>query len=274
MKQKKVISIVMLCIFQLHSFAQYLPKSIIPYRIDICLNKTSNLIFPEAIKSVDRGSGTVLAQKAAGVENILQIKAGEPNLSPTNLTVITADGHFYSFSVSYASNPTTLNYCFVGDSSGKAMISDQPLAEASFTATANAIKSRRHSIQKSSWEQSIKLSLTNIFMKDDLLWLEIGIRNKSLIPFTPAYARFFLQDLKTTKRTATQQNELMALHHTPLSNVSAQSSQAYVFAFTPFTIPYAKDLIIQWGEREGSRLLTLYINHQTFRKIKALTETN
>ena len=201
MKQKQLILIGMLCFLRLYSVAQYLPKSIAPYRIDICLDKTSNLIFPEAIKSVDRGSHDVLAQKATGVENILQVKAGEPNFTPTNLTVITADGHFYSFAVSYSSQPAVLNFSFVGDSSEKAIIRDQPLPEASFSATANAIKGKRHSVHKSTREQNIKLSLTNLFMKNDLLWLEIGINNRSLIPFTPAYARFFLQDTKTAKRT-------------------------------------------------------------------------
>src|SRR4051812_37752723 len=63
-----------------------------PYPLNITLNKTTNLIFPYAIKSVDRGSADVLAQKAKGVENILLVKAGKENFSETNLSVITADG--------------------------------------------------------------------------------------------------------------------------------------------------------------------------------------
>ncbi len=272
MKQIHVILIGMLCFFQLHPFAQYLPKSIPPFRVDICPDKTSNLIFPDAIKSVDRGSQAVLAQKATGVENILQLKAAGKDFTPTNLTVITADGHFYSFAVSYAFNPAILNFSFVGDSSEKAIIKDQSLAEGSFIATSNTIKSKRHSIHKSIKEQSIKLTLSNLFMKDDLLWLEIGIDNKSLIPFIPAYARFFLQDIKTAKRTATQQNEIIPIHNTALTKVSEHSSQVYVFAFTPFTVPKTKELVIQWGESEGSRLLTLHINHRTLRKVKPLKE--
>jgi hypothetical protein len=46
-----------------------------PYPLWVTLNKTTNLIFPYAIKSVDRGSRDVLAQKAKGVENILLVKA-------------------------------------------------------------------------------------------------------------------------------------------------------------------------------------------------------
>src|SRR5881275_3044240 len=102
-KSFRVLFTSMLCyLLQKDVFAQYLPKPITPYRIDIGYNKTSNLIFPYAIKSVDKGSADILAQKASGVENILQIKAGEQNFKETNLTVITANGQFYSFIVNYS----------------------------------------------------------------------------------------------------------------------------------------------------------------------------
>ena len=272
MKQIHVILAVMLCFFQLHLFAQYLPKSILPYQINICPDKTSNLIFPVAIKSVDRGSQAVLAQKATGVENILQVKAADKDFTPTNLTVITAEGHFYSFAVSYALSPAILNFSFVSDSSEKAIIKDQSLAEASFTSTANAIKSNRHSIHKSIREQDIKVTLSNLFIKDDLLLVEISINNQSLVPFLPEYARFFIQDMKTAKRSATQQIELLPLQHTALDKVNGHTSQTYVFSFTPFTVPRTKELIIQMGENKGSRLLTLHVNHRINRKIKEWKE--
>src|SRR5690606_35840587 len=82
------------------------------FPIAITSNKTTNLIFPYDIRSVDRGSKEVLVQKARGTENILQLKAAQENMKETNLTVITADGKLYSFLLRYASNPKTLNYSF------------------------------------------------------------------------------------------------------------------------------------------------------------------
>ena len=251
-------------------YAQYLPKSIEAYRIDISYDKTSNLIFPYSIKSVDIGSTAVLAQKAPGVENILQLKAGEQNFKETDVTVITADGHFYSFIVNFTTEPSALNLSFVGDSTGKAIIKDQLLGEASFTTIANTIKNKKHFLHKHVWEQSIKLSLNNIFIKNDVMWLQIGVTNQSLIPFTPVFVRFFLQDTKTARRTATQQSEITPLYKTPLNKADKRFVQSYVFAFTPFTVPATKELIIQIGEGEGNRLLTLPVSHQTMLKIKSL----
>ena len=83
-----------------------------PYHVNITLNKTTHLIFPCSIKSVDRGSGEVLAQKAKGVDNILLVKAGRENFTETNLSVITTDGKLYSFLLDYTSNPSLLNLSF------------------------------------------------------------------------------------------------------------------------------------------------------------------
>src|SRR3954470_10418956 len=83
-----------------------------PYPLKITLNKTTNIIFPYAIKSVDRGSADVLAQKAKGVENILLVKAGRENFPQTNLSVVTADGKLYSFILDYISNPSAINLSF------------------------------------------------------------------------------------------------------------------------------------------------------------------
>lgn len=79
------------------------------YPLTISQAKTTNIIFPQAIISVDRGSRYILAQKAKGVENILQVKAARDSFPETNLSVITADGRLNSFVVNYSSQPPALN---------------------------------------------------------------------------------------------------------------------------------------------------------------------
>src|ERR1044072_5277671 len=82
---------------------------IMPYPLVVTYYKTTNLIFPYNIKSVDRGSKDILVQKAKGVENILQVKAGKMGFDETNLTVITADGKLYSYLLNYVDTPVVLN---------------------------------------------------------------------------------------------------------------------------------------------------------------------
>ncbi len=234
--------------------------------------KTSNLIFTSSIKSVDRGSENVLAQKASGIENILQLKAGQENFRETNITVVTADGHFYSFAVSYNSNPGTLNYSFVSDSSEKAIVANQPMTSVSYNKIAKQILHQKSSIHKIAVVENVWLGLNNLFIKDNMLWLHITISNNSLIPFHPAFLRVFIQDRKQVKNTAIQQSEITPLIPVSLQTIDAHSAQSYVFVCYPFSVPDTRHLIIQAGEAEGSRQLTLELTRRIMKKIKPLPQ--
>src|SRR4051794_40844033 len=76
-----------------------------PYPLQICYNKTTNLVFPYNVKSVDRGSADMLVQKAKYADTILQLKAASEGFKETNLSVVTSDGKLYSFLVQYAPSP-------------------------------------------------------------------------------------------------------------------------------------------------------------------------
>src|SRR5690349_19985421 len=74
-------------------------------QVEVTDNKTSSIVFPVSITSVDRGSRDVLAQKVKGVTNVLHVKAGRQGFSDTNLTVIASDGRIHHFFVRYADQP-------------------------------------------------------------------------------------------------------------------------------------------------------------------------
>jgi len=77
-----------------------------PVKLEVTVNKTTNLVFPIAIISIDRGSESIVVQKAT--ENILRIKAVSPAFAETNLSVVTSDGKLYSFLVNYSPDPKYL----------------------------------------------------------------------------------------------------------------------------------------------------------------------
>jgi hypothetical protein len=137
----------------------YSQQSITPYRVAISYNKTSNIIFPYAIKSVDRGNPAVLVQKARGVDNILQVKAGREGFAQTNLTVITTDGQFYSFVVDYAAEPSVLNLSFKNNTNGQGEMKGKPVNERVFEEDAADIKAQPRFLGTSTCGQRMRLSL-------------------------------------------------------------------------------------------------------------------
>lgn len=74
-------------------------RMIPPYALEVTFNKTVHLIFPSSIRYVDLGSADLLAAKADGTDNVLRVKAALRDFSrESNLSVITEDGAYYTFS--------------------------------------------------------------------------------------------------------------------------------------------------------------------------------
>lgn len=255
------------------SHVQNLKTTIIePYRLSITFYKTTNLIFPYAIKSVDRGSRDVLAQKAKGVENILLVKAGRENFTETNLSVITSDGKLYSFILNYSNNPSLLNISFTKDTTSEETV---PLLQSENNEAQMQLMTKRIAEEKRmlhaihGYKYKIELRLNGIYIKGDVVFYQLEIKNHSNINYDIDMLRFFIYDDKKSKRTASQEIEIGPLYvYGDTSVIKDQSKNILVFAFPKFTIPDKKYLSIQLMEKNGGRHLQLRIHNRTIVKAK------
>jgi conjugative transposon TraN protein len=260
-------------LFALAGLSGKAQTSIPSYPVSISYYKTTNLIFPYAIKSVDRGSAFVLVQKAKGIDNILQLKAASKSLPMTNVTVITADGHFYSFSVSYAPDPSMLSISFARDSVSPLPIVQlhaQPIDEATLQGRAEQVLSLPAHAVRRVHSQQLQMALTAIAIDSQALWFRLELYNNCQIPFHPDYIRFFVEDRHRAKRTAIQEIDRTPLYDTPVASLGYKKHSSLAFAFTPFTIQKMKRLIIQIGERTGGRQLQLAVGSKTLLRARHL----
>lgn len=245
-------------------------SSVEPYPLAIAYEKTTNLVFPYAIKSVDRGSQSVLAQKAKGVENILQIKAGKEGFKETNLTVITAEGKLYCFLLNYAPQPSVLNLSFgIANPSVKdAFFSLGDHNEGEIQAYSNIAsieKKKVHGIKDKKY--GMRFRLDGLFIRDNVMYYRIKMENKSNINYDIDQLRFFIRDRKKAKRTATQEIEIKPLYvqnDTPM--IKGQSEHIFVFALPKFTIPDQKYLAVQLMEKNGGRHLEMNVKNRKITK--------
>lgn len=271
--------VVVLCLFfNIRTKAQNggpLPtRQITSYHIMVGYSKTSNIIFPYAVKSVDRGSADILVQKAKSVENILQVKAAKQGFGQTNISVVTSDGKFYSFLVDYTDDPQTLNISFTQDSSsteqkeGSRILMGDDMNEADFDKVAATIGHLPTFLHKQTSEQKISLSLDVIFIKDGYMWFVLDLNNNSLIGYQPDYIRFYISDKRKAKRTAVQENELQPLFNNAGASILGKHSAKMLLAFKSFTMPKTKELVIQINEQNGGRSLQLHIGHKALLKAR------
>lgn len=243
---------------------------IAPYRLSITYAKTTNLIFPYAIKSVDKGSKDVLVQKANGVENVLQLKAAKQGFDETNLTVVTADGSLFSYVLNYALAPTGINI-----KAENPQIKPAPVAVFAADATTDKIRSNAEKVltKKRSVggpndkNNGITVGIKGLYVQEDVFYLQLYLENHSAIGYDLGMFRCFIEDKKKSKRTASQEMAIEPLYLLGnLKSVRPNSEQTVVVVLPKFTIPDKKRFRLQIMEQNGGRNLVLQLDNRSIMK--------
>ena len=240
-----------------------------PLPLEITFNKTVNLVFPFAIKSVDKGSRDVLVQKVRGIENILLVKAAKKDFPQTNLTVITSDGQLFSFTVDYADEPLQLNLILIGEHKPAPSAIFQRVSEADIEQTAlliaeNQVPARKTDLKITDHSGQAHLTLQGIYTDQDIIFLRFQLVNRSNLSYQIDNLRFFIRDKKQAKRTAVQEKEIIpVVRRGDITKVEGESYNIFVIALSKFTIPDRKFLAIRLTEKEGGRHLALRVKNKT-----------
>jgi conjugative transposon TraN protein len=282
MKRFRVVFAMATVIFFLHLNTQAQTVNEVPnadvipsFPLAICFTKTTNLVFPFKIKSVDRGSKDLLVQIAKGVENVLQLKAAKENFEETNLSVITSDGKLYSFIVCYSGQPGVLNLHFAKDSS---VIKEPPLQfqgvgnEAIMEMDAKNIMEQKRSVSGiKDKKYGMRMRLTGLFIRNDVLYFQIQLQNRSNISYDIDMVHFIIKDKRQARRTASQELPVQPLYmYGNNISIKADASQSLVYALPKFTIPDKKWFYVQMIEHNGGRHLQLNISNSKIVEAKLL----
>lgn len=272
MKKISAIVYVFTLLLSAGAFAQNsqvkITSQITPLPLLISANTTTNMIFPYGIKSVDKGSNEVLVQKAKGVENVLQVKASKPAFTPTNLSVITADGQLYAFALSFTAQPTLLNIRLgiSAETSGSpdVIFSASKDNEALTNDAAEQIALKKPVLNgPKATGNDIRLSLCGLYVKNDLLYFQLQLENNSNVNYDIDQLRFYVRDQKKAKRTASQEQELLVLSVTGNDKIIRSASrQMVVLALSKLTIPDQKYLSVELIEAQGSRNLSFKVDNK------------
>lgn len=239
-----------------------------PEPLAIAMGKTTNLIYPYAIKSVDRGTRDVLVQKAKGLDNILQVKAGRECFEATNLTVITTDGKLYSYSVGYDETTEQLNLDYTGggvstaEEYNQAKVKELSVIVSSLDRNIYGLKDKNG---------GVKLIFEGAFVQENLFFFKLRIRNQSNINYDIGQLRLLVKDQRKAKRTASQENELKQLYiYNEVPVIKGLQEQVVVIVVPKFTIPDKKEMILQLMEKGGGRHLEVTVKNKTILNVFSL----
>lgn len=219
--------------------------------ISITSDKTTSLVFPFIIKHVDRGTKDILVQQVMEAKNILFLKAAVKNFDATNLSVITEDGSLYGFDINYESDPVRFIYHLP--------VKDK---ENAFFQARNILNNpgNVHGIKDHSW--GVISRVKGIYIKNDIIYYQVEIINKSSIDYDFDFLHCYLSDKKKVKRTAIQENKIspvITVGNT--KSIKANSNAIIVLAIKKFTIPNGRQLVIDIHEKDGGRNLLMKVGN-------------
>ncbi|BDU25200.1 conjugative transposon protein TraN [Flavobacterium sp. GSB-24] len=272
------------CFAQDHKDNLLVLGTIDPFQLEVTYEKTSHLIFPTAIRYVDLGSEYLIAGKADDAENVLRVKAAVKDFEPeTNFSVITNDGHFYSFDVHYSPNPDILSYDLhtvqkAAEKTPENHVLFEELGNSSPSLAAllmeNIYKKDKRMLRHiGSKSFGIKFNLKGIYIHNGKYYFHTEITNQAHVPFQIDFITFKVVDKKLARRTVLQERMLTPLRtYKPLDEVAGKTIDKNVFLLDQFTIAHDKELQIEIFEKNGGRHQRLDVNNSDLIKARLIND--
>lgn len=289
-QMKTFYTLILLISIALRSLAQDSTKTplalgrIAPYQMQVTYDKTSHLIFPSTIRYVDLGSEYLMASKAEDAENVLRVKAATRDFKPeTNFSVITNDGHYYSFNVLYSSAPEAFTYDLLVMQKG---IDKAQSQEVLFEELGNSSPSLAGLILETIYKKDkciirhigsksfgIQFTLKAIYIHDGKYYFHTQLENRTNVPFQIDFINFKVVDKKTAKRTVAQERPLVPLRiYKPLDVINGTTTDQNVFLLDQFTLADDKILLIEIFEKNGGRQQRLHVENSDLIKARLISD--
>lgn len=233
----------------------------------ITTNKTTHMLFPYPIRSVDLGSRELLAQKAPGTETCLQVKALKATMAETSLSVLTTDGRLWYFTVSYSAYPDTLVYTFTGTQKGE---------ELNVTGNAAALDSLERILlhQKPFLHHGInaefrRLTVTGLYTLGNLAWIGLRLTNRSPWQIHTGTLSFRKTSKGHFTRSALQQEELVPVYPGCLPDTLPPDHFCEVLvAFAPETLAGEGLVEVRWEDLRHRSTLKLRVQRRWWKKVR------
>lgn len=250
-------------------------QTIIQKRIPISDGKTTFLIFDDKVDYFDIGSGDIGLKKTEK-DNIIKLKAIIANFRETNLTVMTANGQYYSFLLNFSNDPDTLNYFFKSSTTQTKLappIDNKIVTLNNYQYTAEKLTGyQSRSIIGGNKQHKMTFLVRGIHVKDDKLFFHAEITNHSTINYDIDFLKFSIKNTKRYKKTVSQETEIRPLFTSADSgnSINAESVVQKVFVFDKFTVPDKKEFVIDLWEKDGDRNLAIAIDGKSILDAKII----
>lgn len=240
--------------------------------LTVCETKITHLVCPDKVVYVQAGDyDLVQAEIVPELSNMVRIKAVKSFESQTSLTVVCAD-RIYSFELEYGDD-APITYQIEQFQSGNAeTFSGRLMPDYLLKDLCDRVldKHRKDYRKRKTQKDGIKLKLNSIFLKNDALFFELEINNKTSMAYDVESFNFWITDKKQAKATNVQEYQICPdYQHYNITRIPGKSTLREVFVLEKMTIPDGRILKIELCEKalgNTGRKLTLYLKNKDILK--------
>jgi len=214
--------------------------------------KTSHLVCPDKVSYVQAGDySLVQAEVVPELSNLVRVKAAQPFNKPTSLTVVCAD-HIYSFELTYG-NDAPITYPIERFQSQQAMTFSGKLMPDYLLKDLcdQVLEKYRHQFHKRKTKKDgIEVRLNSISLKNDALFFELQVTNKTNMAYDVESFNFWITDKKKAKATNVQEYQVFPQYQrNKVQRIPGDVTVREVFVMEKMTIPDQRILRIELGEK-------------------------
>ncbi len=266
MKKSVFIFLILICQISLHG----------QNFIHVSESKATHLICPESVTYLQVGDHSrILAEIVPEHPSLVRVKATEPFEEETSLTLVCA-GKVYSVLVGYR-NTDRVEYRLEnlrGEKTGIPASGNLPEYVLKELGTQILAKKTKHIRNRKTKKEGMELCLNNIWLKNDLLFFEVSITNKTNIGYRMEGFNWWIDDKKQLKATNVQEYPVEPeFRHYGVEYVPAGTTLREVFVLPKLTIPEKRVLRIEILEKalgNTGRKLSLEIKNKDILRAKNL----
>ena len=230
----------------------------------ISTSQVVHLRFASELKYVNLGSRDIVAKIVDGSKDFVAVKAREAFSAVTSMSCLESNGAMHTFLVAYREHPERLERDMReilrfaqndrGDTQNDRRKSLNDWGEGELKRMATAARELYHIGTQG---YGIEVMCENIFVKNDVLFLVMSLRNDSAVSYELSAPRFAVESLKRTRRGVQYEKAVFPRQSYGLGTVSPSAEGRLVFTFDKMALLRGQVFRVYFYEKGGARNLTL-----------------
>ncbi|MBI9058353.1 MAG: DUF4138 domain-containing protein [Labilibaculum sp.] len=221
-------------------------------QIKVCENKVIHLISEQEITYLQLGNqDLLLAEIVPEHSNLARIKAQREFEGETSITLVSA-GQLYTLILTYGIDPENAYLLQDFESREADLYLGQLMSKDELDNNCRGIlacqkrSGRRHKMVK----DGISLELRNIYLSNDVLFFEVGIKNNTDMGFDVESFQWWVADKRLFRASNAQEYQLRPrFQYYSLAYIPAQSSVREIFVLPKLNVPDQRILRIEMLEK-------------------------